>query len=444
MWSSGAGLGRGTVCDIMNIARHRFNLIIPLLQLDENENNNAAARARVVAAQARRRAPRPRRWWIRPWLDRRVLRGRGAYAGLMRELQRDDVAAFRNFLRVEPRMFQEILERLIPRLEQPRTCNYREAIEPGMKLAITLRYYASGDSYKSLMYLFRVSHNNISKIVRQVSTAIIAEFAEEVPFPTSEADWKEISKRFNNIWNFPQTLGAIDGKHVRIRKPKRGGSLYYNYKGFHSIILMGLVDADYKFIWSEVGANGACSDTQVFNNSDFKTAIENRELNIPLAQPVVDGERPVPYYFIGDDAFALRTWLMKPYALRDLTRHSRIFNYRLSRARRVVENGFGILGSRFRCFGTCMGQEPATVGKITLACLSLHNLMRLRYPTLQNADVDVGDLENGRWRDDVHFLDVDNPPGGNRAVVVAKDQRDYLRDYVNSPGGSVPWQDRMI
>ena len=394
----------------MNIARHRFNLIIPLLQLDENENNNAAARARVVAAQACRRAPAPRRWWVRPWVCRRG--DFGAYSKLMRELADEDQTAFRNFLRVEPRMFQEILDRIRPRIEQQRPCNYRQPMEAGLKLAVALRYYSSGDSYHSLMYLFRVPHNTICKIIKEVSAAITEEFAEEVPFPTTEADWKEIAQRFKAHWNFPHVLGAIDGKHIRIRKPRRGGSLYYNYKGFHSIVLMGLVDADYKFIWSEVGANGACSDCQVFNASDFKSAIERRELNIPGAVPVVAGERPVPYYFIGDDAFALRPWLMKPYALRDLTRPSRIFNYRLSRARRVVENAFGILGARFQCFGTCMGQEPATVGKITIACMSLHNLMRLRYPGLQNADLDRPDVADGRWRANVNFHDVDDPPPG--------------------------------
>ena len=53
------------------------------------------------------------------------------------------------------------------------------------------------------------------------------------------------------------------------------GSVYYNYKGFYSIVLMALVDADYKFLWVEVGSNGSASDAQVFNAGQLKEFIES-------------------------------------------------------------------------------------------------------------------------------------------------------------------------
>ena len=89
--------------------------------------------------------------------------------------------------------------------------------------------------------------------------------------------------------------------------------MYYTFQGFHSIILLALVDADYKFLWVEVGANGASSDAQVFNSSDLKDTIEDGSIGFPAADNLPGDDNNIPYFIIGDDAFSLRTWLMKLY-----------------------------------------------------------------------------------------------------------------------------------
>ena len=168
----------------------------------------------VVQNQRRvqRRRVRRRRMWVRPWLERRIELGQ--YTRLMEELRVEDVPAFKNFLRMGPDMFQELLQRLVPRLTKIDTfC--RKALSPGLKLAFTLRYLASGDNYHSLMYSFRVPHNTISKVIPEVCEAIIAEFADEViECPTTEQQWRGIADQFSNRWQFQHCLGALDGKHI--------------------------------------------------------------------------------------------------------------------------------------------------------------------------------------------------------------------------------------
>ena len=135
---------------------------------------------------------------------------------------------------------------------------YRRSLDPGLKLAIALRYLASGDSYHSLMYGFRVAHNTISSIVPEVCEAIIEEYGHQVvSCPTTPAEWHAVAQQFKARWQFPHVVGAMDGKHIAIRCPPGGGSLYYNYKGFHSLVMLALVDADYKFLFVDVGANGS-------------------------------------------------------------------------------------------------------------------------------------------------------------------------------------------
>ena len=188
----------------------------------------------------------------------------------MHELETEDRESFTNFLRVPHEMFQELEERLTPRLTKQDTW-FRESLKPGLKLAITLRYLASGESYKSLMYGFRVPHNTISLMIPQVYQAIIDEYTDEViSCPTSQHEWNQVAEHFGSRWNFHHALGAIDGKHIAMKAPKNSGSLYYNYKGLFSIILLALVDADYKFLWVDVGANGSASDAQLFNSSNHR------------------------------------------------------------------------------------------------------------------------------------------------------------------------------
>ena len=113
-----------------------------------------------------------------------------------------------------------------------------------------------------------------------------------------------------------------------------------------------------------------------------------------------------------------------------------------------MENAFGIMSQRWRIILSTMQQKPATAQIIVEACVCLHNFMRMRNPAVQNIQLDVEDGEHnlilGAWRQDVNLPDLDVPQGGNRDTVLAKRQRDYLREYFNSPAGSVPWQDRMI
>lgn len=118
----------------------------------------------------------------------------------------------------------------------------RRALTTAIKLAITLRFLATGDSYKSLMCGFRVADSTMSTMIPEVCEAIITEYKDEaVDMPRSQEQWQEVADEFARRWQFHHCLGAIDGKHIAIKKPNNGGSFFFNYKGFHSLVLLALV-----------------------------------------------------------------------------------------------------------------------------------------------------------------------------------------------------------
>ncbi|XP_071497092.1 putative nuclease HARBI1 [Diadema antillarum] len=386
----------------------RVHMIAAFIQ---QQNHNLFRLYQVLdRRRRRRRRRRPRVVWVRGWIVRRM--EFGLYGQLMVELRNEDPRVFHHFLRMPPAMFDELVERLRPRLTKPCT-NFPPNLDPGLKVALTLRHLASGTTYRNMQYAWRVSHNSISKVVREVVEAIVEEYVDELlRCPTTEQGWKQLAEDWYQRWNFPHTVGAIDGKHVACKAPANSGSTYYNYKGFFSIILFAMVDADYKFIYIDASSNGSASDAQIYNASDFKDRLERKLImGFPGPDPPPNDTHDVPYFIIGDEAFSLiRTYFMKPYSSRYLTCEERILNYRLSRARRVVENAFGILANRFQILLTTMQHDPETVRRIVEACCILHNLMRTRHPVLQNRLVDRqqgnGDMEPGEWRQGLNLMDA--------------------------------------
>ncbi|CAI6352050.1 unnamed protein product [Macrosiphum euphorbiae] len=169
-----------------------------------------------------------------------------------------------------------------------------------------------------------------------------------MPEPTKEM-WIEIANTFHTKTNFPNCLGAIDGKHIRCKNPKNAGSLYFNYKKFFSIVLMAAVDANLSFIAIDVGAYGKEGDSNVFRESALGVKLYSQQLKLPDPANLPDDiNNPQPFVFIGDEAFALHTNLLRPYPGRGLTLTRKVFNYRLSRARRTVECAFGVLANKRR------------------------------------------------------------------------------------------------
>ena len=142
------------------------------------------------------------------------------------------------------------------------------------RLALTLHFLGIGESFQSLSFQYRTSLNAVSYIVKGRCKAIVERMASSfVKVPSTEAEWLGISKKFEEKWNFPHALGAIDGKHVRIQKLRNGGSFYYNYKHTHSIILMAIAGPEYECLYADVGSNGRVNDSVIWNKTSLLQGI---------------------------------------------------------------------------------------------------------------------------------------------------------------------------
>jgi len=253
---------------------------------------------------------------------------------------------------------------------------------------------------------------------------------EEMPEPTTE-HWLEISNTFYSKTNFPNCLGAVDGKHIRIQNPKNTGSLFFNYKKYFSIILMAVVDANLSFVYIDVGSYGKESDSNIFKQSSFGKKLYSNALNIPDRKSFPSSQgSPQPYVFVGDEAFALHANLLRPYPQRGLNDKRRIFNYRLSRARRTVECVFGVLANKWRIFHTTILVSSEFVDDIIKSCCILHNFVRKR------DGYNYEDMESECHLDDIEVIGTGSRTNG---IEVREAFAEY---FVNE--GAVPFQNRVL
>ena len=159
-----------------------------------------------------------------PWILQRD--ERGCYRILFDELITTDLLGYRTFTRMEPAFFYLIEEKITPPPPPPHirkpTINFRKPLEVRLKLAVTLRHLSTGESYTSLQFHWRVGRTTICKFVPLVCKAILKEFQQEyLMCPTDPKDWKKIEERFRHRWNVPHAVGALDRKHIVVKKPKK-------------------------------------------------------------------------------------------------------------------------------------------------------------------------------------------------------------------------------
>ncbi|XP_055922968.1 putative nuclease HARBI1 [Eupeodes corollae] len=309
---------------------------------------------------------------VSPYLLNRQTKGR--FATDFNDMEANEKVFKENF-HMPPNIFRELFSLVEPKLCAVRNTRPEDEITPLEKFAIVIEYLASGSIQRHVSSVYRISKQDFGKILDDVCIALCEVLVGYIP-KLDAPHFVEIANQFNIQWNLPNCIGAIDGKHVAIKCPQNAGSLFYNYKGFHSIVLMAIADANYKFVYIDVGAHGSEGDANVFASTNIgKATLQD---NLPFPEDMVVGNEKLPFFFVADDAFPLCKRIVKPYApsrAKKLANEERIANYRISRARRCVENSFGILSCKWLCLSRTMFCNPDRAQKIISACCFIHNYL---------------------------------------------------------------------
>ncbi|XP_064472445.1 uncharacterized protein LOC135386686 [Ornithodoros turicata] len=273
----------------------------------------------------------------------------------------------RRYVRVSPEQFDYLLSLIRHRLQKHP--HGRPALEPAHRLAVTLRYLASGSHLSSVAYSFRIGFTTFKRIVYETCAALWEELMPVyLPNPTPEV-WAQFAHNFEERWAFPNCVGAVDGKHIVIEAPKHGGSVFYNYKGSHSIVLMAVADASYRFLFVDIGAYGSQSDGGIFKTC---TLLEAGGLGLPPPRRHPGSSLEAPMCTdLGDTKGVYNT---RPSHARYLIDMHICSTLSMSGyEKRCVENAFGI---RWRIFRRPLNLKVENVELLVQASIVLHNFLK--------------------------------------------------------------------
>ncbi|XP_018312913.1 uncharacterized protein [Mycetomoellerius zeteki] len=248
----------------------------------------------------------------------------------------EDPNKYFNYLRMSAVIFNELLNIVGPLIEKENVI--RKPIPARTRLEVTIRWLASGDSMTSLSYAYRIAQCTLSRIIPETCEAIWLALKEKFMIDPTEDNWRTIAEDFATTCQFPNCIGAIDGKHVVIQW----------------FLLLQLQRKPY----------------------GLPHLFQTNALHIPPPTRLNNMDFEFPYVLLGDEAFPLSTHMMRPYPRsRRLNISRKIFNYRLSRARRTVECVFGILVARWRIYRQPILACTSTAVKAVQATVILHNFI---------------------------------------------------------------------
>lgn len=216
--------------------------------------------------------------------------------------------------------------------------------------------------------------------------------------PTEEKEWLDIADTFERKWNFSHCAGAFSARHIAIDEPLNNGTIFLNHKGFHSILLIAVVNANYEFMYFDVGMNGGCDKYYMYTATSFFEVMIDDNMNLPKDSLLPGTDVSVPYVFVADTDYVIEN-IMRPYSLENITYEEKIFNYRFSRAKRVADNAFGVLFERFGVLHKNIYINERDLNSVGVACCALHNyLAKTNEEYIPRESLDIEDEVNQRFQ----------------------------------------------
>lgn len=242
-------------------------------------------------------------------------------------------------------------------------------------MVFTFRYLSTGMTFRALASEFHLGVTTVCLYIYRTCDAIWNTLVKlHMPPPTTE-NLINISEKFYSKFHFPNCIGSINVKQIYTKHHQNKLTKMDTEKNTHSVVLQAIVDADYKFISIEVSNKGHEHATTIFASSTLQKLLISNQFNVPSPECLPGSNVILPYVFLGDETYPLRTYLMRPYPQKNLDEDKIEFNSRLLKAR-TADSIFKILFHKWKLFqGTVETNSEHGILIVKAACV-LYNIIR--------------------------------------------------------------------
>ncbi|GLV40085.1 uncharacterized protein CBL_02970 [Carabus blaptoides fortunei] len=257
----------------------------------------------------------------------------------------------------------------------------REKVSPKKAFLMSLWYLSNQETYRQISDRFGVSESCSLTIIRRVVKYVVSISPTHIKWPSQEQQIV-IANEFEKKQGLKGVVGAINGSHIIINRPRKDQDVYCNRKGTHSILLQGVVDHRRNFIDVVCGEPGSTHDARLLKKSSLYELGINGALDIGTN------------YILGDSAYPKLPWLMPPFKDNgQLSEEERIYNFKHSSTRIVVENAFGLVKGRFRRLRHFDNRDINFIVNCVIAGYTLHNICITMGNPDEGIDCDSSDSE---------------------------------------------------
>ncbi|XP_049307360.1 putative nuclease HARBI1 [Bactrocera dorsalis] len=259
------------------------------------------------------------------------------------------------------------------------------SIPARLQLAATLRFLAEGGFQKSVGkdVVVAMGRSTISKVLKRLLNVLEKYICPQwIKLNMTEAEIAASKQHFLQNFGIPGVVGCVDGTHIRITKPHKDPSLFYNRKGYFSINAMIICDYNMTIRAIDARRPGSSHDALIWSVSRAQEYFQRN---------YEGGERGC--WLLGDAGYALQPYLLTPFRDPSVATPQHTFNQRHSSARNIIERTIGVLKSRFRCLSRLLQYQPHKVVQMTNVCCALHNICKY-YKVQELVEFASGDDEN--------------------------------------------------